>query len=154
MELESFTLLLGAITLVFMFTVYLSYMYNKKFREVDVLFGRVDLKFRDFGRRLDELKRYSDSKFDDTKKHVEKYVDLKLNDLKEYIDFKISESNRVLSAQQEFLLEYLALRGVLSENEVMMFKNEAARLSSLSLPSRSTRKTWVMREKKYEVLAE
>ena len=154
MEFENLNLLLGALTVIFMFIVYLSYIYNRKFKEVNILLERVDLKFRDFGRRLDELKRYSDSRFDDTKKYVEKYVDLKLNDLKEYIDFKINESNRALSAQQEFLLEYLALRGVLSENEVMMFKNEAARLSSISLLSKTIRKSWEITGKKYEVIAE
>lgn len=129
-----------------MFTVYLDYVYNKKFRELDVLLSRIDLRFRDLNRRLDELKRYSDNKIDDTKK----YVDSKLSELIEYVDLRINESNRVLSAQQEFLLEYLALRGVLSENEVLMFKNETTRLSTMSLHSKLLRK----REKKSEVLAE
>lgn len=150
MELGDFTLLLGAIIVVFMFTVYLDYVYNKKFRELDVLLSRIDLRFRDLNRRLDELKRYSDNKVDDTKKYVEKYVDSKLSELIEYVDLRINESNRVLSAQQEFLLEYLALRGVLSENEVLMFKNETTRLSTTSLHSKLLRK----REKKSEVLAE
>jgi len=129
-----------------MFAVYLDYVYNKKFRELDILLSRIDLRFRDLNRRLDELKRYSDNKIDDTKK----YVDSKLSELIEYVDLRINESNRVLSAQQEFLLEYLALRGVLSENEVLMFKNETTRLSTMSLHSKLLRK----REKKSEVLAE
>ncbi|MCC6017242.1 MAG: hypothetical protein LM582_09425, partial [Desulfurococcaceae archaeon] len=56
-----------------------------------------------------------------------KRIDERFNELKDYVDTRIARLGRVFSSYQEFFVEYLSVKGVISEQEATMIKNEASR---------------------------
>jgi hypothetical protein len=84
------------------------------------------------------LKGYVDDKFSGLKG----YVDEKFGELREYIDYRIERLGRAFSSYQEFFVEYLSAKGVVSSDEATMLKNEATRLSLLALTNPFTKEEW------------
>uniref|UniRef100_A0A7C4BBR4 Uncharacterized protein n=1 Tax=Thermofilum pendens TaxID=2269 RepID=A0A7C4BBR4_THEPE len=64
---------------------------------------------------------------------LRKEVGEKFRKLEEYIDVRVERLGRAFSGYQEFLVEYLSVKGVVSPREAEMLKNEAARLSLLAV---------------------
>jgi hypothetical protein len=62
--------------------------------------------------------------------------------LKDYVDVRITRLGRAFSSYQEFFVEYLSVKGVVSEEEATMLKNEASRLSSLATTNPFTKEEW------------
>jgi len=119
----------------------------------DELKKYVDDKFNESRRyvdsRFDELKKYVDSRFDELKKYVDdrfielkNYVDNRFNDLRSYIDNRVERIGRAFSSYQEFLVEYLSVKGIVSEKEVIILKNEAVRMSLLASLNPFTKEEW------------
>jgi hypothetical protein len=44
-----------------------------------------------------------------------KTIDKRFNELKDYVDVKVGRLGRVFSSYQEFFIEYLSVKGVVSE---------------------------------------
>jgi hypothetical protein len=134
--------------------------FDGRFKEVDGRFG--ELKAYVDG-RFDELRKYVDVKFDGLKAYVDekfKEVDGRFNELRKYVDGRFEEVNgrleglgeridhrvgelgRAFSSYQEFLIEYLSVKGVVSDREALMLKNEAARVSRLAVVNPFTKEEW------------
>ena len=73
---------------------------------------------------------------------MKNYVDNRFNDLKNYIDNRVERLGRAFSSYQEFLIEYLSMKGVVSEKEVTILKNEAVRMSLLASLNPFTKEEW------------
>jgi hypothetical protein len=71
-----------------------------------------------------------------------KRIDERFNELKDYVDTRIARLGRVFSSYQEFFVEYLSVKGVISEQEATMIKNEASRLSTLATSNPFTKEEW------------
>jgi len=97
--------------------IYATYRIGKRFGEIDERFKRIDDRFNEVDKRFEELKRYVDSRF---------------NDLKSYVDYRVDRLGRAFSSYQEFFIEYLSIKGVVSEQEATRLKNEATRLFTLA----------------------
>jgi len=99
--------------------------------------------------RFEELKEYVDGRFSELKEYVDGrfselrgYVDGRFNELKGYVDGRVERLGRAFSSYQEFLVEYLSVKGVVSSEEATMLKNEAARLSLLATANPFTKEEW------------
>ena len=133
---------------------------DERFRQMDERFRRVDERFEGVERGLSELRGYVDKRFEEFRGYVDgrfeelkKYVDGRFEELKEYVDGRFSELRgyvdgrverlgRAFSSYQEFLVEYLSVKGVVSSEEATMLKNEAARLSLLATANPFTKEEW------------
>jgi len=71
-----------------------------------------------------------------------KTIDKRFNELKDYVDVKVGRLGRAFSSYQEFFIEYLSVKGVVSEQEVTMIKNEASRILSLATSNSFTKEEW------------
>jgi len=111
---------------------------DERFKSIEERFKQVDKRFEEVERRLNELKGYVDDKFSGLKG----YVDEKFGELREYIDYRIERLGRAFSSYQEFFVEYLSAKGVVSSDEATMLKNEATRLSLLALTNPFTKEEW------------
>jgi len=111
---------------------------DEKFKEVDGRFNElrryVDGRFEEVDGRLEELRRYVDGRFEE--------VNGRLEGLGERIDHRVGELGRAFSSYQEFLIEYLSVKGVVSDREALMLKNEAARVSRLAVANPFTKEEW------------
>jgi hypothetical protein len=144
---------------------------DERFKSIEERFKQVDKRFEEVERRLNELKGYVDDKFSGLKGYVDEkfgelrsyvdrrleelkgyvddkfsglkgYVDEKFGELREYIDYRIERLGRAFSSYQEFFVEYLSAKGVVSSDEATMLKNEATRLSLLALTNPFTKEEW------------
>ena len=144
---------------------------DERFKSIEERFKQVDKRFEEVERRLNELKGYVDDKFSGLKGYVDEkfgelrsyvdrrleelkgyvddkfsglkgYVDEKFGGLREYIDYRIERLGRAFSSYQEFFVEYLSAKGVVSSDEATMLKNEATRLSLLALTNPFTKEEW------------
>jgi len=114
--------------------VYATYRIGRRFGEIDERFKRIDERFRQIDERFNEM----DKRFDELKR----YVDSRFDDLKSYVDYRVDRLGRAFSSYQEFFIEYLSIKGVVSEQEATMLKNEAARLSTLATANPFTKEEW------------
>jgi DNA mismatch repair ATPase MutS len=119
-------------------TAYATYRIGKKFGEIGERFKAIDKRFEYVDKRFDELKKYVDSRFNELKS----YVDDKFSELRSYVDYKVDRLGKAFSSYQEFFIEYLSVKGVVSEQEATMLKNEAARLSTLATANPFTKEEW------------
>jgi hypothetical protein len=113
--------------------VYAMYRMGKKF-------GAMEERFKHIDERFESLKLYIDARFNEIDKRfsdmdrrfneLRDYVDKRFNELKEYVDTRITRLGKAFSSYQEFFVEYLSVKGVVSEEEATMLKNEASKLSS------------------------
>ncbi|NAZ12972.1 MAG: hypothetical protein GU359_02315 [Desulfurococcales archaeon] len=156
MELETIISILSIVIPILSSIIYLGFWIGRKFGEIDERFRAVDERFkvvddrfRLLENRFDELKRYVDTRFDELKKYVDdrfielkNYVDNRFNDLRSYIDNRVERIGRAFSSYQEFLIEYLSMKGVVSEKEVTILKNEAVRMSLLASLNPFTKEEW------------
>ncbi|MCI4456600.1 MAG: hypothetical protein JHC19_00775 [Desulfurococcaceae archaeon] len=156
MELETIISILSIVIPILSSIIYLGFWIGRKFGEIDERFRAVDERFkvvddrfRLLENRFDELKRYVDTRFDELKKYVDdrfielkNYVDNRFNDLRSYIDNRVERIGRAFSSYQEFLIEYLSMKGVVSEKEVTIPKNEAVRMSLLASLNSFTKEEW------------
>ena len=94
----------------------LGYWLGKKFSGIDYRFRVIDERFKQIDKRFEELR--------------------------EYVDYKVDRLGRAFSSYQEFFIEYLSVKGVVSEQEATMLKDEAARLSTLATASPFTKEEW------------
>jgi chromosome segregation ATPase len=139
-------------------------MFEIRFKEIDdrlrLLENRFDELKRYVDSRFDELKKYVDDRFNESRKYVDSrfnelkkyvddrfielknYVDNRFNDLRSYIDNRVERIGRAFSSYQEFLIEYLSMKGVVSEKEVTILKNEAVRMSLLASLNPFTKEEW------------
>jgi DNA anti-recombination protein RmuC len=109
METETVIAILSILAPTLSSIVYLGYWLGRKF-------GKIDERFRQINERLEQL----DRRFDE---------------LREYVDGRVERLGRAFSSYQEFFVEYLSVKGVVSASEATMQKNEAARLSLLAAMS-------------------
>jgi hypothetical protein len=145
MEMEIVVAILSVLVPTLSSIAYLGYWLGRKFGKIDERFKsieerfkQVDKRFEEVERRLNELKGYVDDKFSGLKG----YVDEKFGELREYIDYRIERLGRAFSSYQEFFVEYLSAKGVVSSDEATMLKNEATRLSLLALTNPFTKEEW------------
>ena len=145
MEMEIVVAILSVLVPTLSSIAYLGYWLGRKFGKIDERFKsieerfkQVDKRFEEVERRLNELKGYVDDKFSGLKG----YVDEKFGGLREYIDYRIERLGRAFSSYQEFFVEYLSAKGVVSSDEATMLKNEATRLSLLALTNPFTKEEW------------
>ena len=122
---------------------------DEKFKEVDGRFNElrryVDGRFEEVDGRFGELKGYVDGRLEELRKYVDgrfEEVDGRLEGLGERIDHRVGELGRAFSSYQEFLIEYLSVKGVVSDREALMLKNEAARVSRLAVVNPFTKEEW------------
>jgi hypothetical protein len=94
----------------------LGYWLGKKFSGIDYRFRMIDERFKQIDKRFEELR--------------------------EYVDYKVDRLGRAFSSYQEFSIEYLSVKGVVSEQEATMLKDEAARLSTLATTNPFTKEEW------------
>lgn len=94
----------------------LGYWLGKKFSGIDYRFRMIDERFKQIDKRFEELR--------------------------EYVDYKVDRLGRAFSSYQEFFIEYLSVKGVVSEQEATMLKDEAARLSTLATANPFTKEEW------------
>ena len=111
---------------------------DERFKQIDERFKAIDKRFEYIDKRFDELKKYVDSRFNELKS----YVDDKFSELRSYVDYKVDRLGKAFSSYQEFFIEYLSVKGVVSEQEATMLKNEAARLSTLAIANPFTKEEW------------
>jgi hypothetical protein len=167
METEIVVAILSVLVPTLSSIAYLGYWLGRKFGKIDERFKsieerfeQVDKRFEEVERRLNELKGYVDEKFGGLRSYVDKrleelkgyvddkfselkgYVDEKFGGLREYIDYRIERLGRAFSSYQEFFVEYLSAKGVVSSDEATMLKNEATRLSLLALTNPFTKEEW------------
>jgi tetrahydromethanopterin S-methyltransferase subunit G len=122
---------------------------DEKFKEVDGRFNElrryVDGRFEEVDGRFGELKGYVDGRLEELRKYVDgrfEEVNGRLEGLGERIDHRVGELGRAFSSYQEFLIEYLSVKGVVSDREALMLKNEAARVSRLAVVNPFTKEEW------------
>ena len=111
---------------------------DERFKQIDERFRRVDERFEGIERGLSELRGYVDKRFEE----LRGYVDGRFEELRGYVDGRIERLGRAFSSYQEFLVEYLSVKGVVSSDEATMLKNEAARLSLLATANPFTKEEW------------
>jgi hypothetical protein len=116
METETLIAILSILAPTLSSIVYLGYWLGRKF-------GKIDERFRQIDERLEQL----DRRFDE---------------LREYVDGRVDRLGRAFSSYQEFFVEYLSVKGVVSASEATMLKNEAARLSLLAAMNPFTKEEW------------
>jgi hypothetical protein len=99
--------------------------------------------------RLGEFKEYVDGGFEGLRKYVDGrlgelkgYVEGRFDELEECVDVRIERLGRAFSSHQEFFVEYLSVKGIVSADEATMLKNEAARLSTLATTNPFTKEEW------------
>jgi hypothetical protein len=122
---------------------------DERLKQIDERFRRVDERFEGIERGLSELKGYVDKRFEELRGYVDGrfeelrgYVEGRFDELKGYVDGRIERLGRAFSSYQEFLVEYLSVKGVVSSDEATMLKNEAARLSLLATANPFTKEEW------------
>jgi hypothetical protein len=113
---------------------YATYRMGKKFSAIEERFKIIDEKFNRIDEMFESLKLYIDTRFNQ--------IDERFNKLKEYIDMRIVRLGRAFSSYQEFFIEYLSVKGVVSEQEATMIKNEASRILSLATSNPFTKEEW------------
>jgi len=127
---------------------YATYRMGKKFSAIEERFKVIDERFNRIDERFESLKLYIDTRFnqiDERFNEIDKRfakVDERFNELKDYVDMRIARLGRAFSSYQEFFIEYLSVKGVVSEQEATMLKNEASRISSLATSNPFTKEEW------------
>jgi len=127
---------------------YATYRMGKKFSAIEERFKVIDERFNRIDERFESLKLYIDTRFnqiDERFNEIDKRfakVDERFNELKEYVDMRIARLGRAFSSYQEFFIEYLSVKGVVSEQEATMIKNEASRILSLAASNPFTKEEW------------
>jgi hypothetical protein len=109
---------------------YLGYWLGKKFSEIDERFKLIDERFK----HIDERFELIEERF--------KQIDARFDELKSYVDRRIERLGRAFTSYQEFLIEYLSVKGVVSEGEATMLKNEARRVTEMAVLNPFTKEEW------------
>jgi hypothetical protein len=138
MELETIISILSIVIPILSSIIYLGFWIGRKFGEIDERFRAVDERFRLLESRFDELKKYVDDRFIELKN----YVDNRFNDLRSYIDNRVERIGRAFSSYQEFLVEYLSVKGIVSVEETRLLKGEANRIFVLASLNPFTKEEW------------
>jgi len=73
---------------------------------------------------------------------LKKYIDNRFNDLRSYIDNRVERIGRAFSSYQEFLVEYLSVKGIVSVEETRLLKGEANRIFVLASLNPFTKEEW------------
>jgi hypothetical protein len=127
METETLIAILSILAPTLSSIVYLGYWLGSKFSKIDERFRQIDERLKQLDKRFDELR---------------EYVDGKSEELRGYVEGRIDRLGRAFSSYQEFFVEYLSVKGVVSASEATMLKNEAARLSLLAAMNPFTKEEW------------
>jgi hypothetical protein len=163
MEMEIVVAVLSVLVPTLSSIAYLGYWLGRKFGKIDERFKSIEERFRGVEERFREMEKNMDERFGEMNKRFEErfkqvdkrfeeverrldglkgYVDEKFGELREYIDYRIERLGRAFSSYQEFFVEYLSAKGVVSSDEATMLKNEATRLSLLALTNPFTKEEW------------
>jgi DNA anti-recombination protein RmuC len=163
MEMEIVVAVLSVLVPTLSSIAYLGYWLGRKFGKIDERFKNIEERFRGVEERFREMEKNMDERFEEMNKRFEErfkqvnkrfeeverrldglkgYVDEKFGELREYIDYRIERLGRAFSSYQEFFVEYLSAKGVVSSDEATMLKNEATRLSLLALTNPFTKEEW------------
>ena len=137
MQFELLISTLGVVASILSSIAYLGYWLGKKFSEIDERFKLIDERFKRIEERfklIDERFKLLDERF--------KQIDERFDELKSYVDRRIDRLSRAFTSYQEFLIEYLSVKGVVSEGEATMLKNEARRVTEMAALNPFTKEEW------------
>ena len=101
-------------------------------------------KIEEYRREVTERADKTDAKIEEWRRELAERVEEKARELQEYIDVRLSEAEekarerdlrvaRAFTGYQEFLMEFLVVRGVLREEEATVAKGEAKRVMQIAV---------------------